>query len=488
MKINLEKEILDDFENEFKEQLVIVRLLNRFAKDSYEDDYSELTIQEDNRFIIFEKVNNKLKYLESALYENEDKVEHIFVMYAFKALFMNEKSFRRDDFKNKVFYFQMILNFLERKFLSDVEFCDITNFVLEINQSKIGELCSKFELIRGNDYIIFSSCLYVIEKYSQSNFILLDLFVLLSEEEFKLEHPLINLELKKNYTKESIEKIKSENLIHDLSSIYPITVNYCTLSIDKGQLKLNYIPPDKINFEIGDNKKQNQKDNAKTFKKKNNNLENAENSTKNTEQKVEPIDSKFPRDSKKREKESEQQRNTSRKDEEQEKINEEVKIELARLKAEQNKMKTTIQNLRKNLEEVNNKTIELDYELSLIKKRDAFKNVIDLFCKALTIKGDLSYKEKVDLLKAKINSLTLAKNTKYDLIRLMHKIYYKIKIANSHAHSIDANKPILKQIFDYIDPDKKLKEIRISMENSKLLKLLKDLSLNRNENFFDKYS
>ena len=45
-----------------------------------------------------------------------------------------------------------------------------------------------------------------------------------------------------------------------------------------------------------------------------------------------------------------------------------------------------------------NKTIELDYELSLIKKRDAFKNVIDLFCKALTIKGDLSYKEKVDFL------------------------------------------------------------------------------------------
>ena len=189
-------------------------------------------------------------------YENEDKVEHIFVMYAFKALFMNEKSFRRDDFKNKVFYFQMILNFLERKFLSDVEFCDITNFVLEINQSKIGELCSKFELIRGNDYIIFSSCLYVIEKYSQSNFILLDLFVLLSEEELKLqrikfflmlsvliyclknsilnsklEHPLINLELKKNYTKESIEKIKSENLIHDLSSIYPITVNYCIINI-----------------------------------------------------------------------------------------------------------------------------------------------------------------------------------------------------------------------------------------------------------------
>ena len=55
MKINLEKEILDDFENEFKEQLVIVRLLNRFAKDSYEDDYSELTIQEDNRFIILKR-------------------------------------------------------------------------------------------------------------------------------------------------------------------------------------------------------------------------------------------------------------------------------------------------------------------------------------------------------------------------------------------------------------------------------------------------
>ena len=91
-------------------------------------------------------------------------------------------------------------------------------------------------------------------------------------------------------------------------------------------------------------------------------------------------------------------------------------------------------------------------------------------------------------MKTKINSLTLPQNKKYDLIRLMHKIYYKIKIANSHAHSIDANKPILKQIFDYIDPDKKLKEIRISMENSKLLKLLKDLSLNRNENFFDKYS
>ena len=178
MKINLEKEILDDFENEFKEQLVIVRLLNRFAKDSCEDDYSELTIQEDNKFIIFEKVNNKLKYLESALYENEDKVEHIFVMYAFKALFMNEKSFRRDDFKKKVFYFQMILNFLEHKLLSDVEFCDITNFVLEINQSKIGELCRKFESIRGNDYIIFSSCLYVIEKYSQSNSILLDLYIL----------------------------------------------------------------------------------------------------------------------------------------------------------------------------------------------------------------------------------------------------------------------------------------------------------------------
>jgi len=158
MTNNLEKEILDEFENESKEQIEIVRLLNRFAKDSCEDDYTELTIQEDNRFIIFEKVSNKLKYLESALYENKDKVEPLFVMYAFKALFMNEKSFKRDDFKNKVFYFQMILNFLERKLLSAVEFCDITNFVLEINQSKIGELCSKFESIRGNDYIIFSSC------------------------------------------------------------------------------------------------------------------------------------------------------------------------------------------------------------------------------------------------------------------------------------------------------------------------------------------
>ena len=149
-------------------------------------------------------------------------------------------------------------------------------------------------------------------------------------------------------------------------------------------------------------------------------------------------------------------------------------------------VKKSIENLKKNLRETNFKIIDLEQELRLIQIRDPFKNIIDLFCQALKINQEYSYKNKVDEIKNAIMLMKLTEDKRDNMLYFFSKIYYILNIDNFKAHTIDSDKPILSQIFSYIDPSGKLNDLRISLEKGKINALLKTLLLNRINNFNNK--
>ncbi len=148
--------------------------------------------------------------------------------------------------------------------------------------------------------------------------------------------------------------------------------------------------------------------------------------------------------------------------------------------------KKSIENLKKYSREANSKIIDLEQELRLIQLRDPFKNIIDLFCQALKINQEYSYKNKVEEIKNAIMLMNLAQVKRNNMIDFINKIYYFLHIGNFKAHTIDPNKPILSQIFSFIDPKGKLADFRISLEKGKINDLLKALLLNRINNFNNK--
>ena len=108
----IEKSIFDE---DMEKQLEIVKLLNSLYKISYDKYYTELIIEEDKKAIIFQKVKNKLKYLEGLALVYDENVEPLFVIATFKVLFMKENKFNLSKFKAKKKYFDIILNLLSNK-------------------------------------------------------------------------------------------------------------------------------------------------------------------------------------------------------------------------------------------------------------------------------------------------------------------------------------------------------------------------------------
>ena len=139
-----------------------------------------------------------------------------------------------------------------------------------------------------------------------------------------------------------------------------------------------------------------------------------------------------------------------------------------------------------NIEEISNKSIKIENELNLIQLRDSFKNIIDLFAKAFAIPQEKTYIDKVTCIKGKISKSKLIKTNKQGIIDFFDRIYFDLQFSNKNAHTIDITKPILEQIFNHIDRENSLSNIRNKLEEGKLNHLLKELAVSRNNNFNDK--
>ena len=168
----------------------------------------------------------------------------------------------------------------------------------------------------------------------------------------------------------------------------------------------------------------------------------------------------------------------------------ERKLECHKKDAEKQKKEyqKTIRNVKHKLEDLSIKSIKFEYELRLIQARDAIKNIIDLFSKALGVEQDISYNDKIFAIKEIIFKKRIKGfNIDKDLVIFLDKIYRYLNFSNRNAHSLNLDQPILDQIFDYIEPNNNLKELKKKMEEGNMNNLLKDLAKNREKYFNNKY-
>jgi superfamily II RNA helicase len=157
----------------------------------------------------------------------------------------------------------------------------------------------------------------------------------------------------------------------------------------------------------------------------------------------------------------------------------ERKLECHKKDAEKQKKEyqKTIRNVKHKLEDLSIKSIKFEYELRLIQARDAIKNIIDLFSKALGVEQDISYNDKIFAVKEIIFKKRIKGfNIDKDLVIFLDKIYRYLNFSNRNAHSLNLDQPILDQIFDYIEPNNNLKELKKKMEEGNMNNLLKDLA------------
>lgn len=567
---NKETNEISMIENDIKKHLEIVKLFNSLYKITYSDYYSELIIRDTQRTIIFAKLKNKLRYLEETALENEEKDEPLYVISAFKTLFMKENTFNLDYFDEKKSYFELTLDLLANRRLSKKETQKIQDLTKKIAKSDIGKLT--LDMVgEKSENIIFYYCLYFIFKYSGSNEMILNLFIFMLKKKYRINNKGIDFEYEKEYTEEKLEKINRNDLVKDIKLFYDKSMNYVIFSVVRDRLKINPMPTNKvmirihenggdysklnksannvnnknikisINADKEDSKSESNEDKEDESDKKNDEEKNDDisqitpisisqtqtskqiefdknnNSDKTPEQfqklkdelraelriefegeleiKKKQIEDKFMKTMKAQENKFEKKmKNQKEKIEEKfsqkyktlEEENEALKNEKFINNKKHQKAQNALKNIKKNLEDLNDKYLDLEHKLDLILLRDPIKNIFDLFSKALNIPRDWTYINKKDKIKSTVNHKSITNITNNDLFDFLDQIYKEFINSNADAHSLDINQPILSQIFNRIDPHGRLNNLKTVLEKGNINKLLKCLALNRKNNFNNK--
>lgn len=102
-----------EFNDLIQKQVDIVKLFNNLYEIRFKDYYRELKIKDDEKLIIYDLLNNKLKYLELTVEEKEENYEDIIALDLFKALFFLELSFNLENLDTKIDYYKLILKMLK---------------------------------------------------------------------------------------------------------------------------------------------------------------------------------------------------------------------------------------------------------------------------------------------------------------------------------------------------------------------------------------
>ena len=78
-----EKELTQKFEKIFQKEIEIVDIFNSLSETTYEKYYSKIEIHEDEKLIIFQLVENKLKYLEQSAHESNNNIKALLAITVF---------------------------------------------------------------------------------------------------------------------------------------------------------------------------------------------------------------------------------------------------------------------------------------------------------------------------------------------------------------------------------------------------------------------
>ena len=260
----IEKSIFDE---DMEKQLEIVKLLNSLYKITYHKYYTELIIEDDKKAIIFQRVKNKLKHFEGLALVYDENVEPLFAIATFKVLFMKENKFNLSKFKVKKKYFDIILNLLSNKELIGEELKDLKDLTRKIMNSEFMDFTTKITE-NGKKNLIFPYCCYIINKYSKSKGILINLFIFFLKKQFLLLNKN-DLELIQDFSEKDFQKIKLKDLLEDFESINEKVENYIIIYIDNGHLKMKKMSAEQITQIINDENDENENEEKKQDKSQN---------------------------------------------------------------------------------------------------------------------------------------------------------------------------------------------------------------------------
>ena len=562
-----ETELIQKFEKVFQREKLIVDAFNSLSVATYEKYHSNLEIKEEDKLIIFQLVENKLKYLEQSAFESSNNIRAILSITVFKCLFIGEKAFKIKGLTDKINYFNVLLKLLKDEELKGEKELKIIYDML--NEIEFNQNYLLNQIIQDYDgKYFFAYCFYLINNSCISNKFFFDIFITFIKAKYKQENEDHDLEIKidENINEDILAKLSMNILLLDLYKIYSVLDNYMIIFIENGRLSIKKMEPKEIENifqkynQDKEKKKKKSKKKNKTKKEKqetenNNNTKYSEISQKGKEnninenpqkdekklednmyanneincEKEKEMSFKNALDNKNNSDEKEVQlqeiKNSNNDAEKKElslddkiehlnsiinqliidknesqkqiknlmidnsKLQEEIKSlksEADKNKKKHGKYKRIIKNMKFNIEEISNKSIKIENELNLIQLRDSFKNIIDLFAKAFAIPQEKTYIDKVTCIKGKISKSKLIKTNKQGIIDFFDRIYFDLQFSNKNAHTIDITKPILEQIFNHIDRENSLSNIRNKLEEGKLNHLLKELAVSRNNNFNDK--
>ena len=529
-----EKHLLDKFEEEIKKEKEIVNLFNSLSEATFKGYYERLVIHEDEKLIIFELVSTCLHYLQETANESEDHYDSLLVIDVFKALFIDQNTFKKDALEEKKYCFNLVLKLLLNEELTDDDTKKITQ---KIKKPKIFDDLAK----DYNNNYLYAYSLYLIFEYSGSKLFFLDAFISYMKEMFKCEKGTeLEIEKDKNITEFELDKINEEDLLKSLHDIYYAEENFYTLYINANhQLKKKVTPPDKVANKIIENQKfalgsksmekknkkvesnpgeieiQKENDNQKVYvNKKVNEIQKENmiqkvNENKIAVKRVETLmiinkaetheDSKIKNNNGITSQKHEQTEtkplnidNPSKETITQAQYNQlaskidELIFEIDVLKKKDRVHKKEMINIRNDFVKLEKESIKIKYELKLIKLRDIFKNIIDLFSKVYDIGQDEYYIDKIVKIKKKISNLWVKEDERLQLINFFDKIYFDFQFGNKSAHTIDFNESIIEQVFANIDIKNEFGIVKTKLKKGNMDKLLERFAFNRLNNFNNK--
>ena len=220
MKIE-EKYIIENFENETKEKIKIVDLLNTMYSLMLNEYYQKLEIKDDEKLLIFDLVKAKLDLLEQSLEEKDENSASRLAITVFRNIFMPFNDFNLEKLEDNIFSFKLILKMIANKSIKEEEENKIKNLINSMMNNKninykafINIICSDI----NNSYSIF--CFLLLLNNSCSNEIFINEFLSLVKRIYKSEHNNINLQIVKKYTESELQKLNLINVVNDLSLLF----------------------------------------------------------------------------------------------------------------------------------------------------------------------------------------------------------------------------------------------------------------------------
>lgn len=266
------EEMKKEFDDLVQRQMDIVKLFNSLYKIRFKEYYRELKIEEDEKLIIYELLNNKFKYLELIVEEKEGNYEEVIALNSFKALFFIKHGLNMDNLDVKIDYYKLILKMLKYEDLNQEEEEKVDKLIKEMKKSDINKVIALFD-IDEYDNIYYRFCLYLIYKYCKSNSIIVNSIITYAKYECSMIYFIPDIDIRKNYKDEELEKMSQKFLINDLKIIYKDINNGTILFIDNLHLKIKKISNEELAKEIKESKI------GKNIIKKNKNKNNVNNET-----------------------------------------------------------------------------------------------------------------------------------------------------------------------------------------------------------------